>query len=111
MKIKNGDKVVVIAGKEKGKTGIVKDINPKKDVVFVDGLNIRTHHVKPTQQNPDGGIMTKEGPIHISNVMINIAPSKSKDKIKVSKIGYKITINNKGKKQKTRISRANNQEI
>ena len=68
-KIKIGDTVQVIAGKDKGKEGKVISINRKKDTVLVEGINIITKHTKPSMTNQQGGIVHQEGPIHISNVM------------------------------------------
>ncbi|MBE6010031.1 MAG: 50S ribosomal protein L24 [Eubacterium sp.] len=68
-KIKKGDTVRVIAGKDLGKEGKVLSVDPKKDTVIVEGVNQRTKHVKPGAGNPAGGIITEEGPIHVSNVM------------------------------------------
>ena len=70
MKIKKGDKVVVIAGHEKGKEGVVKQAMPSKNMVIVEGLNMVTKHNKPNQQNTEGSKTTKEAPIHVSNVAI-----------------------------------------
>ncbi len=69
MRVKKGDTVVVIAGKDKGKKGLVLSVDAKKDRVLVEGINVVTKHNKPSQTNPQGGITTKEAPIHISNVM------------------------------------------
>lgn len=68
-KIKKGDTVRVIAGKDIGKEGKVLSVNPKKDTIIVEGVNQRTKHVKPGAGNSAGGIITEEGPIHVSNVM------------------------------------------
>ncbi|MED2748711.1 50S ribosomal protein L24, partial [Brevibacillus porteri] len=57
-------------GKDKGKQGVVLTAYPKKDRVIVEGVNIVKKHSKPSQLNPQGGIITKEAPIHVSNVMI-----------------------------------------
>ena len=70
MKIKKGDKVQVIAGKDKGVTGDVLATYPDKNQVVVEGVNIRKKAVRPTQINPDGGIMSQEAPIDASNVML-----------------------------------------
>lgn len=67
--VKRGDTVKVIAGNDKGATGKILDIYPKKDRVLVEGVNIRVKHHKPSQQYPQGGRMEQEMPIHISNVM------------------------------------------
>ena len=68
-KIKTGDSVKVIAGKDKGKEGKVIAVNAKKNTVTVEGVNTLTKHVKPSASNAAGGIITEEGPIHVSNVM------------------------------------------
>lgn len=69
MRVKKGDTVVVIAGKDKGKKGSVVKVFPKTNKVLVEGANVITKHQKPTAINPQGGIINKEAPIHISNVM------------------------------------------
>ncbi len=68
--IKNGDNVLVIAGNDKGTRGRVLAVFPKRERVLVEGVNMRTHHEKPTQENPQGGRLKREAPIHISNVMV-----------------------------------------
>lgn len=68
--VKKGDNVRVIAGNEKGKEGRVLVVYPKKDRVLVEGINMRVHHDKPTQDNPQGGRIEREMSIHISNVMV-----------------------------------------
>ncbi len=70
MKIKKNDTVMVIAGNDRGKTGKVLKVFPKESRVIVEGINLRKRHTKPSQKNPQGGILEKEAPIHISNVMI-----------------------------------------
>lgn len=69
-KIKKGDTVVVLAGKDKGKTGEVTRVIPKDDKVVVSGVNVHVRHRKPSQQNPQGGLERREAPLHISNVAI-----------------------------------------
>ena len=69
MRVKKGDTVVVIAGKDKGKKGTVTKVFTKANRVLVEGVNVITKHQKPTAMNPQGGIINKEAPIHISNVM------------------------------------------
>jgi large subunit ribosomal protein L24 len=68
-KIKAGDEVVVIAGNNRGNRGKVMQVLPKVSRVIVEGVNKRKHHEKKTQENPDGAIVERENPIHISNVM------------------------------------------
>ncbi len=69
MHVKKGDKVQVISGKDKGKQGVILEAYPKKDRVLVEGVNVIKKHSKPSQMNPQGGIMSQEAPIHVSNVM------------------------------------------
>ena len=69
-KIKKGDTVVILAGKDKGRTGEVTKVMPKDDKVVVSGINVHARHRKPSQLNPQGGIERKEAPLHISNVAI-----------------------------------------
>ncbi len=70
MHVKKGDTVQVISGKDKGKVGEVVAISAKKSQVIVQGVNIRTKHVKPQQEGESGQILTKEFPVHSSNVML-----------------------------------------
>jgi len=76
--VKSGDTVIVTAGSDKGKSGEVLQVIPKRDKVIVQGINMRKKNVKPTQANPQGAIISKEMPIHISNVspMIDGKPSR-----------------------------------
>ena len=69
MKLKTGDKVVVIAGKDKGKEGKILHVDRKNNRVIVEGVNMISKHTKPSMQNQKGGIVKKEGSIHASNVM------------------------------------------
>ncbi|MDX1637401.1 MAG: 50S ribosomal protein L24 [Balneolaceae bacterium] len=68
--VKKGDEVKVIAGNDKGREGRVLAVFPKKYRVLVEGINMRVHHDKPSQQNPQGGRIEREAPIHVSNVMV-----------------------------------------
>jgi large subunit ribosomal protein L24 len=69
-KIKKGDRVVVLTGKDKGRQGAVLKVLPQEQRVVVEGLNIVQRHTRPTQFDPQGGIKNKEAPIHVSNVAI-----------------------------------------
>ncbi len=69
-KIKKGDRVVVLTGKDKGRQGNVLKVFPQEQRVLVEGLNIVQRHTRPTQFDPQGGIKNKEAPIHVSNVAI-----------------------------------------
>lgn len=68
--IKKGDKVQVLTGNDKGKTGEVLEIITSKQKAVVDGVNVKHKHEKPSATNPNGGITKKEAPIHISNLML-----------------------------------------
>ena len=83
LKIKKGDKVVVLSGEDKGKTGEVVKALPKESKVVVQGINLVKRHTKPSQTTP-GGIVTKEAPINVSNVAI-VDPKSGK----ATKVGYK----------------------
>ena len=69
-KIRKGDRVVVLTGKDKGRQGSVLKVLPKESRVVVEGLNIVHRHTRPSQGDPQGGIKNKEAPIHVSNVAI-----------------------------------------
>ena len=90
MKIRKGDRVMVIAGKDKGVTGEVLATFEAKNQVVVEGVNIRKKALRPTQLNPDGGIQSQEAPIDASNVMLVDPKTK-----KPTRIGHKEV---KGKK-------------
>jgi large subunit ribosomal protein L24 len=75
-KIKKGDKVVVLSGKDKGRTGEVVKAMPKDGKVIVSGINVHARHRKPSQTNPQGGIERKEAPLHVSKVAIATADGK-----------------------------------
>ena len=93
MAIKVGDKVIVIAGSNKGKEGTVKKVLREENRVIVEGVNLVKRHTKPTQENA-GGIISKEAPIHVSNVAL-IDPKSGKATrvgIKVEKDGSKVRV-------------------
>ena len=75
-KIKKGDTVVVLSGKDKGRTGEVVKAMPKEGKVIVSGVNVRARHRKPSQTNPQGGIERKEAPLHVSKVAVATADGK-----------------------------------
>lgn len=70
LKIKKGDTVKVIAGDDKGKTGAILSVDKKTLRVVIEGVNIIKRHTKPSAAKPEGGIIEKEAPMHISNVML-----------------------------------------
>ncbi|HEX8639812.1 MAG TPA: 50S ribosomal protein L24 [Allosphingosinicella sp.] len=69
-KIKKGDKVVVLSGKDKGRRGEVTKVMPKESRVLVSGINVHARHTKPNQARPQGGIERKEAPLHLSKVAL-----------------------------------------
>jgi len=85
LKIKRGDTVQVISGKEKGKRGEVERVLPRENRVIVRGVNVRTRHARPTQNNQQG-LYTFEAPIHASNVMV-VDPGSGEP----TKVGYRFT--------------------
>ena len=96
MKIRVGDKVQVIAGKDKGKQGEVLQVLRKENRVIVEGVNIVTKHIKPSQIDPEGGIVTKEAPIHASNVAIYDSKVKTVSKVKYEFVdGKKVRVTKK----------------
>src|ERR687885_969333 len=92
-KIRRDDEVVVISGKDRGKTGIVLRVDPKKQRVYVEGLNLVKRHQRPQQvrgaQRAEtvGGVIEKEGPIHISNVMLLDPKERKPTRIGVNREG------------------------
>jgi large subunit ribosomal protein L24 len=83
-KIKKGDRVVVLTGKDKGRQGAVLQVLPKEQRVLVEGLNIAQRHTKPSQNDPQGGIKNKEAPLHVSNVAV--VDSKGKP----TRVGFRV---------------------
>ncbi|WP_228441327.1 50S ribosomal protein L24 [Novibacillus thermophilus] len=100
--VKKEDTVMVISGKDKGKKGRVLKTYPRENRVLVEGVNMVKKHVRPSQQNPQGGIVEQEAPIHASNVML-IDPKSGEP----TRIGYKVLDNGK----KVRIARKSGEPI
>lgn len=86
--VKKDDTVIVITGKDKGKKGRVLEAYPRENRVLVEGVNMVKKHAKPSQSNPQGGILTQEAPIHVSNVML-VDPKSGKP----TRVGYKVLEN------------------
>ncbi|WP_374544052.1 50S ribosomal protein L24 [Sphingorhabdus sp.] len=93
-KIKKGDTVVVLAGKDKGKTGEVTRVDPKASKVVVAGVNIAVRHRKPSQANPQGGLDRFEAPLHISNVALSDPKSGKATRVRIEagKDGKKVRV-------------------
>ncbi|MBF0578430.1 50S ribosomal protein L24 [Erysipelotrichaceae bacterium RD49] len=106
MKIKKGDKVQVMTGAYKGTVGEVLTVFPKENKVIVEGVNIVKKHQKPTQANPDGGIIEKEAKIHVSNVALYDEKAKE-----AGRVGYKMTTDKDGKEVKVRYFKKSGNEI
>lgn len=100
MRIKKGDQVIVITGRDKGKTGEVIKSMPKENKVIVQGINLVKRHTKPTQESA-GGIVSKEAPIHVSNVAL-IDPKDGK----ATRVGFKVENG-----QKVRVSKRSGEVI
>src|SRR5215216_2487066 len=83
-KIRKGDPVVVLAGKDKGRTGTVTQVFPKEQRVLVAGINMVQRHTRPSQGDPQGGIKNKEAPLHLSNVAV--VDSKGKP----TRVGFRV---------------------
>ena len=101
LKIRRGDMVTVISGKEKGKRGEVQKVIPKDNRVVVRGVNLRTRHARPTQQNQEG-LYTFEAPLHVSNVML-VDP----DTGEPTRVGYRFTDSG----EKIRVSKKSGKDI
>lgn len=107
MKIRKNDSVMVISGNDRGKTGKVLKVFPKNSRVIVEGINLRKRHTKPSQKNPQGGIIEKEAPIHASNVML-LDPKTNEP----TRLGSQIILDeNTGKKKRARISRSTGEMV
>ena len=107
MKIRKNDNVMVIAGNDTGKTGKVLKVFPKENRLIIEGINLRKRHTKPSQNNPQGGILEKEAPINISNVML-LDPKSNEP----TRIGAQIILDEKtGKKKRARVSKISGEMI
>ncbi len=94
--IRKGDTVMVTAGNDRGATGQVLRVIGEKDSVVVQGVNIRTKHVKPTQQSPKGGLLRRESPIHISNVSPVVDGKPTRVRFEKRKDGTKVRVAARG---------------
>ena len=100
MKIKKGDNVVVLSGKDKGKQGTVSRVMPKTNQVIVDGINVAKKHQKPQGSNQQGGIIDRDMPVDASNVALVVDG-------KPTRVGYKVNADG----TKVRIAKSNGKEI
>jgi len=105
LKIRKGDTVQVIAGNDRGTRGRVLEVYPERMRILVEGVNIRTLHQKPTQQNQQGGITKLEKPIHYSNVMFVDSEKET------TKLSVKVELDKNGRRIVKRIAKNNDKEI
>jgi large subunit ribosomal protein L24 len=101
LKVRRGDTVMVISGKEKGKRGEVERVLPRENRVVVGGVNVRTRHARPSQQNQEG-LYTFEAPIHVSNVML-VDPNSGEP----TRVGYRFADSG----EKIRVSKKSGEDI
>ena len=93
-KIQKGDRVIVLSGADRGKEGVVLKVVPSKGRAIVEGINFVKHHQKPTQRSPQGGIVEKEAPVHMSNLMVMDPKTNQATKTKMVKLqdGRKVRV-------------------
>ena len=102
MKIRKNDNVMVIAGNARGKSGKVLKVYPDRERLIIEGVNLIKRHSRPSQKNPQGGIVQREASIHVSNVML-IDPKTNE----ITRVGSKVIKDDTtGKKKRMRVSRA-----
>ena len=106
MNIRKGDKVQVMTGAYKGTVGEVLAAFPKENKVIVEGVNLAKKHLKPTQANPDGGIIEKEAKIHVSNVALYDEKAKE-----AGRVGMKFVEGKDGKTMKVRYFKKSGNEV
>lgn len=95
MKIRKGDRVKVLTGKDRGKEGIVLRAFPREDRVIVEGINVQKRHEKPRQAGQPGGIRSIEGPIHVSNVALIVDGNATRVGYRIDDSGEKVRIGRK----------------
>lgn len=101
MNIRKNDNVIVISGNARGKSGKVLKVYPETRRIIVEGVNIMKRHTKPSQRNPQGGIVQREAPIHMSNVML-LDPKTNQP----TRVGAKVVKDETtGKKRRMRVAR------
>ncbi|CAG1770059.1 50S ribosomal protein L24 [uncultured bacterium] len=102
MKIRKNDSVMVIAGNARGKTGKVLKVYPERERIIVEGVNIMKRHTRPSQKNSQGGIVQREAPIHVSNVMLLDPKQNQPTRVGTSVVKDETT----GKKRRMRVAKA-----
>ncbi len=102
MKIHKNDTVMVIAGNSRGKRGKVLKVYPDRERIIIEGVNIIKRHSRPSQKNPQGGIVQREGTIHVSNVMLIDPKTNEPTRVGTSVVKDETT----GKKRRMRVAKA-----
>jgi large subunit ribosomal protein L24 len=102
--VRKGDQVIVTSGDHKGQTGEILEILTKSDKVLVKGVNVKSRHVRPTQLNPKGGIVSKEMPMHISNVSPIVDGKPTRVRFETKKDGSKDRVAVRGGKSLGQVS-------
>lgn len=97
--IRKGDTVIVTSGGQKGRTGVVKQVLPKEDRVVVEGVNLHTVHIRPSQRNQQGGVIEREAPIHISNVSPVVDGKPTRVRFEIKPDGSKVRVAARGGKE------------
>lgn len=106
LKVRKGDEVLVLSGNDKGKRGKVLKVFPQEDRIIVEGVRFVKKHQRPTQQLPQGGIVEREGKLHVSNVMV-IDPKSGKP----TRIGHKVVEAADGKTRRVRVAKVSGETI
>lgn len=109
-RIKKGDEVVIITGGSKGHRGEVLSVLRKEEKVLVKGANIKARHTKPSAQHPEGGIIRKEAPLHVSNVMI-VDPGASKEDFEKGKGGTRVGVRRTSDGKRERFSKRSGKKV
>jgi large subunit ribosomal protein L24 len=104
-KIRKDDTVIVLAGKDKGKSGRVLKVMPKEERVLVEGLNLAKRHTKPSMGVPQGGVISKEAPLHVSNVAVRDPKTG-----KATRVGFKFVGEGEARR-KVRIAKGSGVQI
>ncbi len=102
--VRKGDQVIVTSGDHKGQTGEILEILVKSDKVLVKGINVKVRHVRPTQVNPKGGVVSKEMPMHISNVSPVVDGKATRVRFETQKDGSKNRVAVRGGKSLGQVS-------
>ncbi|MBS1260797.1 MAG: 50S ribosomal protein L24 [Calditrichaeota bacterium] len=106
LKVRKGDEVLVVAGNERGKRGKVLKVLPNEDRIIVEGVHFIKRHTRPNPKMPHGGIVEREGKIHVSNVMV-IDPKNGQP----TRIGHKVVEGPDGRTRRVRVAKASGETL